>query len=354
MFGPSCELSARLAAEELNKADGAAGREVRLIPVDGGAPPQEVARETDRLISAGAVDAVVGWQISAVRQALTPTIRCRVPYVYTAQYEGGERSPGVFVLGETPAGQLLPAMRLLGEERRIRRWCVVGNDYVWPRVTAGAARRYAGQCGAKIAAALFVPLGTTDFSAVLRRIERCAADAVLMLLVGNDAAQFNRAFGAAGLDARVLRLSTLMDENMLLASGPDATRDLWAASGYFETLATAQALSFGARYASRFGVHAPPVGGPGESCYEGIRLLAALYQGRPDYEGARGPLSIQGNHVEQPVYLAKADSLDFHVRARLLSGGSLPYPRPRHARGVWNVAGNEEHAPVPDNCLLKE
>ena len=165
MFGPSCELSARLAAEELNKANGAAGREVRLIPVDGGVPPREIARETDRLISTGAVDAVVGWQISAVRQALTPAIRCRVPYVYTAQYEGGERSPGVFLLGETPAGQLLPAMRLLGEERGIRRWCVVGNDYVWPRVTAGAARRYARQCGAKIAAELFVPLGTTDFSA---------------------------------------------------------------------------------------------------------------------------------------------------------------------------------------------
>jgi ABC-type branched-subunit amino acid transport system substrate-binding protein len=220
-------------------------------------PPQEIARETDRLISTGAVDAVVGWQISAVRQALTPAIRCRVPYVYTAQYEGGERSPGVFLLGETSAGQLLPAMRLLGGERGIRRWCVVGNDYVWPRVTAGAARRYARQCGAKIAAELFVPLSTTDFSAVLRRIERCAADAVLMLLVGNDAAQFNRAFAAAGLDARALRLSTLMDENMLLASGPDATRDLWAASGYFETLATAQALSFGARYAGRFGLHAP-------------------------------------------------------------------------------------------------
>jgi urea transport system substrate-binding protein len=328
MFGPSCELSARLAAEELNQSDGAAGREIRLIPVDGGAPPRQVAREADRLVSTGAVDAVVGWQISAVRQALTPAIRGRVPYVYTAQYEGGERSPGVFLLGETPAGQLLPAMRILGGERRIRRWCVVGNDYVWPRVTARAARRYARQCGAKIAAEMFVPLGATDFSAVLHRIERCSADAVLELLVGDDAARFNRAFAAAGLDARALRLSTLMDENMLLASGPDATRDLWAASGYFETLATSAALSFSAGYARRFGVHAPPVGGPGESCYEGIRLLAALCHGRPgfEFEGARGPLTIQGNHVDQPVYLAEADSLDFHVRAQLLAG-TLPSSR---------------------------
>jgi ABC-type branched-subunit amino acid transport system substrate-binding protein len=320
LFGPSCELSARLAAEELNKADGAGGRQVRLVPVDAGASPREVATETDRLISAGAVDAVVGWQTSAVRQALTSTIQCRVPYVYTAQYEGGERSPGVFLTGETPARQLLPAMCLLGGDRGIRRWCVVGNDYVWPRVTAAAARRYARQCGARVTDELFVPLGTTDFSAVLSAVERGRADAVLMLLVGNDAAQFNRAFAAASLDARALRLSTLMDENMLLASGPDATRDLWAASGYFETLATSQALSFSARYASRFGVHAPPVGGPGESCYEGIRLLAALCQGQSAFEGARGALSIRGNHVDQPVYLAEADCLDFHVRAQLLSG----------------------------------
>jgi urea transport system substrate-binding protein len=321
MFGPSCELSARLAADELNTADGVAGRAVRLITVDGGAPPQEVARQTDRLISTGTVDAVVGWHISAVRQALTPKVRCRVPYVYTALYEGGERAPGVYLTGETPARQLLPAMRLLGEGRGVRRWCVVGNDYVWPRVTAEAARRYARQCGAKIAAELFVPLGTADFSGMLRRIERCAADAILMLLVGDDAAKFNRAFAAAGLHERLLRLSTLMDENMLLASGPDATKDLWAASGYFETLATPQALAFGARYASRFGVHAPPVGSPGESCYEGIRLLAALLADaspRLDaYEGARGPLRLRGNHVDQPVYLAQADSLDFHILAEL-------------------------------------
>jgi urea transport system substrate-binding protein len=317
MFGPSCELSARLAADELNTTDGAGGRAVRLVPVDGGAPPQQVARQTDRLISSGLVDAVVGWHISAVRQALTPKVRGRVPYIYTALYEGGERAPGVYLTGETPATQLLPAMRLLGEGRGVRRWCVIGNDYVWPRVTAAAARRYARSCGAQVAAEAYVPLGTADFAGVLRRIERCRADAVLVLLVGDDAVRFNRAFAAAGLHERALRLSTLMDENMLLASGPDATKDLWAAAGYFETLATPSALSFGARYARRFGVHAPPVGSPGESCYEGIRLLAALCRGRSDFEGARGALSVQDNHVGQPVYLAEASTLDFHIHTQL-------------------------------------
>jgi ABC-type branched-subunit amino acid transport system substrate-binding protein len=333
ILGLSCELSARLAAEELNAADGAAGREIRLVPVDGGVAPSRVAAETGRLISSGTADAVLGWHISAVRQALVPRVAGRVPYIYTAQYEGGERSPGVFVIGETPASQLFPAMRLLRESRGARSWYIVGNDYVWPRETAVAARRYAGRCGARIAGEMFLPLGTRDFGGALRGVERSGADAVLELLVGQDAIAFNRGFAARRLDERFLRLSTLMDENMLLGSGARSTRDLWVTAGYFETLATPESLSFGARYARRFGAEAPPVGSPGESCYEGVRLLAALAGHGPGtgpgtvpcsgtarcegYEGARGALRLRGNHVEQPVYLARADGLEFDVVAQL-------------------------------------
>lgn len=60
----------------------------------------------------------------------------------------------------------------------------VGNDYVWPRVTARAARGYARACGGRVLDEVFVPLGAGDFGRTLRRVERCEADAVLMLLVG--------------------------------------------------------------------------------------------------------------------------------------------------------------------------
>src|SRR3712207_3649638 len=121
MFGPSCEASAALAAEEINADSGVLGRQVRLVLIDGGQPPDRVADEVDALVSAGAVDAVTGWHISAVRQAVAPRTAGRVPYVYTALYEGGEQTPGVFLTGETPDQQLFPAMRWMGtrsEERR--------------------------------------------------------------------------------------------------------------------------------------------------------------------------------------------------------------------------------------------
>lgn len=331
IFGPTCELCAQLAVEDINADDGVLGREVRLAVVDGSGPPQKVADEVGAMVAAGLVDAVVGWHISAVRQALAPRIGGRVPYVYTALYEGGERTPGVFLAGETPSRQLLPAMRWLRTEHGVRRWCVVGDDYVWPRLTTLAARAYAPLCDGAIVDEIFVPLGAKDYHGVLERVERCRPDAVLMLLVGEDAVHFNRAFARAGLDARIRRLSTLMEENMLLATGAENTRGICATAAFFEALRTPEGLSFGWRYEQRFGVSAPTLNSLGESCYEGMTMLAALARraqslavepmcGVADevtFTGPRGELQMRERHVDQRVYLAEANGLEFDVVTEL-------------------------------------
>ena len=224
IFGPSCEFCAQLAVAEINAADGVLGRELRLSVIDGAASPDQVADEVGALSAAGLVDAVVGWHISAVRQAVVPRVAGRVPYVYTALYEGGERTPGVFLTGETPSHQLLPAMQWLRREHGVRRWSIVGNDYVWPRATARAAREFARMCDGQICHEAFVPLGWSAWSGVVEDVSRARPDAVIMLLVGADAVTFNRAFAAAGLDVRCRRLSTLIDENTLAGSGAKSTR----------------------------------------------------------------------------------------------------------------------------------
>jgi ABC-type branched-subunit amino acid transport system substrate-binding protein len=331
IFGPACELCARLAVEQINRAGGVLGKELLLVPVDGGAPPQVVADQVESLVSLGIVHGVTGWHISSVRQAVAPRIAQRVPYVYTALYEGGENTEGVFLTSETPANQLLPAMRWITQEHRIRRWYLVGNDYVWPRRTAIAARRYARLNGTVVCGETYVPLNTHDFAPVLRSIERSEADAVLMLLVGSDAVRFNRAFARTGLDARCLRLSTLMDENMLMASGANATHHLFSTAGFFSSLITPENLDFHGLYASRFGVEAPQVGSLGESCYEGVLLLATLIgharsldvraiDARAEhvsYEGPRGLVHLRDRHVRQRIYLAEAHALEFSVITEL-------------------------------------
>jgi urea transport system substrate-binding protein len=331
VFGPSCELCARLAVEEVNADGGVLARELRLLVVDGGQPPAVVAGQVDEMVTAGAVEAVTGWHISAVRNAVAPRIAGRAPYVYTPLYEGGEDRPGVFLTGETPDRQVLPALRWLRDECGVRSWAIVGDDYVWPRQTARAARRYAAELGTAIGLETFVPLGTTDFAATLRAIQSHGCDLVLMLLVGDDAVHFNRQFAACGLDEACLRFSPLMEENMLLATGADNTRALFSAAGFFEALPSAYGLDFNRRYTHRFGPEAPMLNSLGESCYEGVKLLAALVHaarstGVPDvcavaesvsYEGARGLMHVRDHHLDQPVYLSVADGLEFDVLGQL-------------------------------------
>ncbi len=331
IFGPSCESCATLAMEEVNDEGGVLGRELNLVPVDGGTTPRVVAKDVDALIRAGAVEAVTGWHISAVREAVAPVIGGRVPYAYTALYEGGEHRPGVFLTGETPDLQLGPALDWFAESVGVRRWTIVGDDYVWPRRSAGSARRYLRQIGGTVCDEMYVPLGTTDFDRVLQRVERSGCEAVLMLLIGDDAVEFNRAFSALGLDRDMLRFSSLIDENVLLASGAENTRGLMTSAGYFEDLATQAGLDFAATYFRRFGRDAPVLNSLGESCYEGVRLLTALMRRAGSvevppmtsvseglsYETPRGTVELRDRHLRQRVFLAAADGLTWDVIQQL-------------------------------------
>jgi ABC-type branched-subunit amino acid transport system substrate-binding protein len=334
IYGPSCEASGRLAVSEINDAGGILGREVRLRPVDGGRAPRRVADEVESLVASGSVGAVAGWHTSAVREVVAPRLRGRVPYMYTAVYEGGERTPGVFLTGETPAGQLLPAMRWMSQEMGVKSWVIVGNDYVWPRASSRAARAYAGPVGAEIRDEIFVEQGTQDFGQVLRRVERSRAQGVLMFLLGSDAVRFNRAFTEMRLQGRCVRLSPLMDENMLLATGAANTQELYSAAGFFETLATAHSMDFERRYLRRLGPTAPAITSPGESCFEGLTLLAQLttaarsadvpricgVSDAVSYEGPRGSVRVRDGHLLQRIYLARADGLEFDVLAEINGG----------------------------------
>lgn len=327
IYGPSCEACAQLAVEELNLGNGLLGREVELVTIDGGATPAQVADQVQALVTTGSVDALTGWHISPVRQAILGRIAGLVPYVYPTLYEGGERSPGIFLAGETPTTQVAPALRWLVREHGIERWYVVGNDYVWPRRTAQLARRYVHAAGGEVCDGRFVPLGTRDFAPVLRAIERQGAAGVLMLLVGHDAVLFNRAFAASGLDDLCVRFSPLMCEDMLLGSGAASTHDIYSAAAYFDELNTTDNCEFRDLYARRFGDTAPTLNSQGESCYEAVQLLAALLH-RADsadpvevakvadsvgYSGPRGAVHLRDGHLQQDVYLARANGLEFDI-----------------------------------------
>ncbi|MCH8559239.1 MULTISPECIES: substrate-binding domain-containing protein [unclassified Nesterenkonia] len=331
IFGPSCQAVAELAAAELNRASGVLGREVELQVIDASRPAHEVADEVSLLVSQDRLDAVTGWHISSVRNALVPAIDGRLPYVYTSVFEGGENRPGVYCSGEVPNFQILPALAWIAKHLGKKKWFVVGHDYVWPRQTAGVLRDSCARLGINLAGEAYVPMDADQMDHLVEQVAQADCDGVLMLLVGHEAAVFNRIFAERGLHTKMVRFSPLMEENMVMASGPDTTEDLYVSAGFFRTLITAGSFDLQAQYAAFHGAGAPPLNNVAESCYEGMHTLANLTRiarstqandmnrviGTLGYDGPRGPVVFHGNQAVHPVHLARVSGLDFEVIDRL-------------------------------------
>jgi urea transport system substrate-binding protein len=320
IWGPSSIACAQLAQAEINAEGGLLERRLRLRIIDSSDETLDVGSVTGDLMRSGAINAIVGMHTSQVRQRVLRDVARQIPYVYTPLYEGGEQTPGVFALGETPGQQLRPAIEFLMERYRARRWMFIGNDYIWPRVSHKLAARYVFDRGGQVMADRYLPFGVEDHSELLEEIRRLRPQALLLSLVGQDAVEFNRAFGRCGLARDIFRLSCAIEENGLLAIGADNTEGLFVSSGYFASLDNDSNMAFKERYHNHFGQRAPTLNSLGQSTYEGMHFMAALARRAADdeapllgrlseplaFRSVRG-IRYQGNDAcTQPAYLAEA------------------------------------------------
>jgi ABC-type branched-subunit amino acid transport system substrate-binding protein len=299
--------------------------------VDSSDEALDVGHVTGELMRSGAIDAIVGMHTSQVRQRVLRDVARQIPYVYTPLYEGGERTPGVFAIGETPGQQLRPAIDHLMQRYRARRWMFIGNDYVWPRVSHKLAARYVADLGGQVLADRYLPFGVEDHSQLLDEIRLLKPNAILLSLVGQDAVNFNRAFGRCGLSRDMFRLSCAIEENGLLAMGADNTDGLFVSSGYFGSLDSDANMAFKERYHNHFGERAPTLNSLGQSTYEGMHFMAALARRAADdnaqllgrlttplaFRSVRGTRYFGNDGCSQTTFLAEAEGHFFQAPVAL-------------------------------------
>lgn len=326
LWAPSCIASAQVAVNELNRATGISGRQVQMIMIDSALEAQTPVEDlVNALIEAGSIDAIVGMHISAIRQRLNKTVNCRIPYVYTPLYEGGECTPGVFTIGDTPPQQLGPAMSHLGQRYNLNKWALIGNDYVWPRASNKYAKKKLRDMGAQLVYEQYLPFGGADLPREIDKISNSGAEAVLISLVGQDAIDFNRLFGERDMHRKTIRLSCAIEENGLLASGANNMQRLFSAASYFAAMETPKNANFREKYYGFHGDRAPILNSLGQSTYEGMQFLASLigdgksdWRERPfseanpiEYNSVRGARYCSNAYNGAPIYLARANGIIF-------------------------------------------
>ena len=328
LFGPTQKASAELATEEINKAGGILGRQIKLIPTDAGGPPAESTKSAVRLMLEEKVDMLVGSHDSATREALVATIKGKVPYIYTPVYEGGECAFNTYVIADTPEQQIRPSVAFMMKDRGAKSVYLIGDDYVWPRKCNEQAKKYIADNGGKVVAEEYVPFGAPNkFEEIVTRIKSAKPDMVLITLVGADNVNFNRTFAGFGLDKDIARLSLLLEENTLIGIGPDASSNLFSSMSYYANAPGEANKKFKAAYFAKFGDKAPQLGLIGADCYGGVYCAHALATkaGGTDakkcmaaseglsFPTAAGPVAMRGRHVDKTMYLATCKGTEFDI-----------------------------------------
>ncbi len=328
IWGVSCRACAELAADEINNQGGIEGREIQLI-IEGACSGEQsdIAETAELMVEEGQIDAIVGMHTSDVRARIEQINLHDIPYVYTSLWEGVGEDPSTICIGEIPQQQLVPSMEWLIDRYNLQTWVFVGHDYAWPRLTHTLANNVLSKNNKRNLCEIYLPFEISDFSSVLGRIEELKPDAVLVSLIGQGNVDFNKQFAQAGLDQSVLRLSTAVEENMLLSIGEQNTSGLFVSSGYFSHIQTKPNGDFLERYHNFHGDMAPPIGTVGHSLYEGVYLLRdhILSSDQHDFtnpepipfSGAR-----QGNYFSNNttnidhVFLMEATGIDFKTTQR--------------------------------------
>lgn len=189
-FATEAQRGAILASEELNAKGGVLGRKVDLIVRDDQLNPRLGAQLTQELIQNEKVHFVAGGLAAHVQMAINEQtkkaqmlfVSCSMSDEITAKPDGGrltfQESLNPTIDSRTMAEWVL---KNLG-----KRWWVLYADYAWGKQTLAGYTWVAEHRGATIMGTTPYPLGSSDFSGYLPRIQGARPEVLLLATAGVD------------------------------------------------------------------------------------------------------------------------------------------------------------------------
>ncbi len=311
-----------LAIEQINKAGGVLGKQLRPVVEDGASDWPTFAEKAQKLISTDKVAATFGGWTSASRKAMLPVFeRNKALLYYPVQYEGLEASPYIFYTGATTNQQIVPGLEFLKQKLDVKKLFLVGSDYVFPRTANKEIKAWAKANGMTIVGEEYAPLGNTEYATTINKIKQAGPDAVFQTINGDSNVAFWKQFKDSGLDAKklpVISVSTAEDE--VRGVGIENIVGQYVAWNYYQTTPGAKNEAFVKAYKARFGqdrVTDDPI----EAGYVGVHLwaMAAEKAGSTDpekvkaaskglvFEAPEGKVTIDGDnqHIYKTARIGK-------------------------------------------------
>ncbi len=194
--------------DEQNKKGGVLGKKLEAVVVDPASDWPLFAEKARELVQKEKVSAIFGCWTSVSRKSVLPVVEeLNSILFYPVQYEGEESSKNVFYTGAAPNQQAIPAVDYLLKQG-VKRWALVGTDYVYPRTANKILEAYLKSKGFtdEDIYISYTPFGHSDWQSIVSDIKKFGTagkkPAVVSTINGDANVPFYKELANQGVSAK--------------------------------------------------------------------------------------------------------------------------------------------------------
>jgi urea transport system substrate-binding protein len=161
--------------EQQNAKGGLLGKKLEAVVVDPASDWAQFSEKALSLLTQEKVDVVFGCWTSVSRKSVLPVFEENNGLLfYPVQYEGQESSKNVIYTGAAPNQQAIPAVDYLLNDLEVKRFALIGTDYVFPRTANKIVEAYLRLKGIpeEDIVVYYTPFGYSEWSSIVSEVKR--------------------------------------------------------------------------------------------------------------------------------------------------------------------------------------
>ncbi|MDR2199287.1 MAG: urea ABC transporter substrate-binding protein [Deltaproteobacteria bacterium] len=161
--------------EQQNAKGGVLGKKLEAVVVDPASDWPQFNEKALSLLTQDKVDVIFGCWTSVSRKSVLPVFEEHNGLLfYPVQYEGQESSRNVIYTGAAPNQQAIPAVDYLLNDLEVKRFALVGTDYVFPRTANKIVEAYLRLKGIpeEDIVVYYTPFGYSDWQSIVSDLKR--------------------------------------------------------------------------------------------------------------------------------------------------------------------------------------
>jgi branched-chain amino acid transport system substrate-binding protein len=331
--GQQLKRGCELWAKTQNAKGGLLGRQIELLLEDTAGNPATCVRKAQEMVERDGCRLLTGITLSSEALAVVPKL-AEWDTIFVSSDNGDGRLtaeslvPNFFRANISgPMGTR--AVSLFLRESKMQKFYAIGMDYAWGHNSVGVFEAEVKRAKKEFVGAVFSPTGTKDFATYITKIRQSGADAVFIVMQGDDNNAFLSQSRQYRLPDKVQLLTEIVDLASIRAVG-DAALGLIGSSRYSYTYNHKLNNEFVAMWQKEYGN--PPDTFEGEQ-WQALQVLAAGIQkaGSIDAAPLRAALeSVSVESVKGLVTMRKCDhqgvQTGFMVKVVKREGSALPVP----------------------------